>query len=131
MYTIPSPVLPSIELRPITLRKFATPYHQSRCRNCLWVSYDYPTKDDAENAGDLHADRCCNRINAELALQVPVTPVLAQDLARDSIILLKDLRTLEVENVEVFDDDVMLTYRLNGTTDVMTLPLGHIVKVVT
>lgn len=130
MPTLPTPVEPSITLEPVTLRFFPNPNHRSLCNNCDWVSYDYAQKDEAEQAGYLHAERCCERLNLELAQQVPVEPVEAQDLAHGALILLRDLRTMAVENVDLFDDDVVITYSIDGQeSQVLNVPVGHSVKV--
>jgi hypothetical protein len=132
MLDLPTPVEPNIIVRPVTLRSFRNPNHQSVCNNCGWESYEYINKDEAEDAGYMHAERCCDRINMELAMQVEVTPVEAQNLQYGAIILLRDLRTMVVENVDLFDDDVAITYALEGADEsqLLTVPVGHIVKVV-
>lgn len=130
MPTLPSPIEPSITLRPVTLRFFPHPNHQALCGNCGWESYEYVQKDEAEQAGYLHAERCCDRLNVELAMQVEVIPVEAQDLEHGALILLRSLSTLLVQNVDVFDDDVMITYSLDGEeSEVLTVAVGHVVKV--
>lgn len=129
---LPTPVEPDISLRPVSLRFFRHPNHESVCNNCGWVSYEYVNKDEAEEAGYQHAERCCDRLNMELALQVEVVAVFAQDLEYGAIILLRDLRTMVVENVDLFDDDVMITYSIEGAEEaqVLSVPVGHVVKVV-
>jgi len=128
---VPSPVAASIKVQKAPLRRFATPYYEVSCDNCLWSSFLYATPQEAEYAGDSHAERCCARINAELAQQVPVTSVAVQDLAHGQRVLLKDLRTMDIQNIEVFDDEVMVTYSIAGLeSQILMLPLGHAVKVV-
>lgn len=131
MPNLPTPVEPHFTLEPVTLRFFPNPNHRAICHNCDWVSFEYAVKDEAEQAAYLHAERCCDRINMELALQVEVTPVAAETLEYGAVILLKDLRTMLVENVDLFDDDVVITYSIEGNeSQVLNVPIGHIVKVV-
>lgn len=137
MATIPAPVAPNIFIEPVGLRKFPVPYHRALCRNCSWVSYDYPTQEEAGDRGESHAERCCQRINMELALQVEVIPVEAQNLERGAQVLLRDLRVMDIENIETMvnpdtmDTQVWVTYSINSLeSEILVLPLGHIVKVV-
>lgn len=128
---LPTRVEPSIRLEPVSLRNFRYPNYKAICGHCYWESFEYLTRDEAEAAGDHHSEICCDRINRGLALEVEVVGVLAQDLPHGSHILLKDLRTMEVENVEIFDDEVMVTYSIGDlASQILMLPLNHTVKVV-
>lgn len=128
---LPAPVQSVIGVRKVYLRRFATPYHVAYCGNCSWESYDYPTEAEAEDRGESHAFRCSARLNEIRALQVEVTPVEAQNLERGQHILTKHLTALFVENCDQFDDEIMVTYSLNGQEpQILMLPVGHVVKVV-
>lgn len=131
MPNLPAPVISSIGMRKVTLRRFLHPYYEAFCNNCTWVSYTYAKEDEAEDRAYSHADRCCARINEERALTVPHTPLPIQDVKRGDQLLLRDLRLMEIENIEPFDDEVMVTYSIDGyESQIMMLAIGHMVKVV-
>lgn len=130
MYDLPTPVLSSIGIRKVTLRRFIHPYFEAFCNNCSWVSFTYAREDEAEDRADSHADRCCARLNEELANRVDTTPTAIEVVPPGAMLLLRDLRVMEVENIETFDDEVMLTYSIGGyEAQILMLPLGRIVKV--
>lgn len=131
MAVIPEPVTSSIGFRRLSPRPpFKGDEYQAFCNNCPWESFFYHTEDEAADRADSHAERCCARINMMRALTVEVVPFEAQNLLPGAMVLLKDLRVLHVDNVDVFDDQVMVTYELGADTEFMMLPLGHVVKVV-
>lgn len=131
MLDLPSPVLSSIGTRKVTLRRFAHPYFEAFCNNCTWTSFTYAKEVEAEDRADSHADRCCARINAERAMMVGVVPTLVQDLEHGQRLLLRDLRAMDVENIQIFDDEVMVTYSISGLeSQIMMLPVDHVVKVI-
>lgn len=133
MPDLPSPVMSSIGLRQVGLRNFRTPYFEAYCNNCTWLSYMYATEDEAADRGTSHAERCCAYLNETIARQIEVVPTAAEDLAAGQHLLLRDLRTMEVINVHLFDDEVAVTYCINGDyngSDILMLPVGRMVKVV-
>lgn len=128
---IPTQVISSIGTRQVTLRRFRFPYFEAFCNNCIWVSFTYATEDEAADRAESHAERCCKRLNEMRALQVEVNPVEAQNLEHGDSILLRDLRTMTVDNVDTFGDEVIITYNIDGLEgELLWLPVGHIVKVV-
>lgn len=132
MPDLPTPVLSSIGTRQVTLRYFRSPYYEAFCNNCAWISFTYAKEDEADSAGEAHAERCCAYLNETIARQIEVEEVAAPALAIGHHILLRDLRTMEVLNVNVFDDEVAVTYCINGgynESDIIMLPVDKIVKV--
>lgn len=132
MYDLPNRVLSSIGTRQVTLRNFRHPYYESFCNNCSWTSFTYATEDEATDRGESHAERCCQYLNETIAKSIDVVAVLAEGLQQGQHILLRDLRTMEVLNVNVFDDEVAVTYSIDGdytVSDILMLPVGKIVKV--
>lgn len=133
MPNLPTPVKSSIGLRQVSLRNFRSPYFEAFCNNCTWISYMYATEDEAADRGHAHAERCCQYLNETIALQIEAEPVKAEDLATGQHILLRDLTTMEVVNINIFDDEVAITYCTDGDyneSDILVLPLGRVVKVV-
>lgn len=131
MPDLPTPVLSSIGTRKVTLRRFQHPYFEAFCNNCTWVSFTYAKESEAEDRADSHADRCCARINAERAMMVEVVATLVQELPTGARLLLRDLRVMDVQNIDVFDDEVMITYSISGyESQILMLPVGHVVKVI-
>lgn len=131
MAVVPTQVSPQVGVRKLSLRNFRSGYFESYCHNCTWVSFMYPTEREAQDIAEFHADRCTRRINEERALEVQVTPIPAEQLQHGHQILLRDLRTMDVENINVVDDTVLITYNIGKLeSQLMDLPVGHIVKVV-
>lgn len=131
MAVVPAQVAPATGVRELPLRHFRSPYWEAVCHNCTWVSFMYPTKAEVQDAADFHSEGCTRRINEERALEVEVTPIPAEELQQGHQILLRDLRTMDVENINVMDDTVLITYNIGKLeSQLMDLPVGHIVKVV-
>lgn len=131
MATVPTPVAPQTGVREMPLRHFRSPYWESFCHNCTWVSFMYVTRVEAEDIAEFHADMCTRRINEELALLVEVVPIEAQHLEIGHRVLLRDLRTMDIENISLVDNTVLITYSIgNLQSQLMDLGLDHIVKVV-
>lgn len=131
MTVVPPQVESNIGVRELSLRQFRSPYWESFCHNCTWVSFMYVTKQEAKDIADFHAERCTRRINEERALEVEVIAIPAEELQHGHHILLRDLRTMHVENINVVDDTVLITYNIDRLeSQLMDLPVGHVVKVV-
>jgi len=130
--SLPTRVLPSIGIRSVGLRNFRSPYFESFCNNCTWSSFMYATEDEAAEAGESHAQRCCERLNMEKALTVEVVAIHAEQLERGHHVLLRDLRTMLVDNVILTDDRTAeIFYSIDGLEgQILSLPFNHIVKVV-
>jgi hypothetical protein len=91
----------------------------------------YPTEKEAQDIAEFHSDRCTRRINEERALEVEVVAIRAAELQRGQQVLLRDLRTMDIENINIVDDTVLITYNIGQLeSQLMDLPVGHIVKVV-
>ena len=132
MPNIPPPVVSAIDLRSVGIRRFqAPPFYEANCLNCSWRSYTYPTEDQAADAATHHSEACCARLNEELASQIQGIETLAEDLRFGDHILMRDLRTMLVHNVEQIEDQMMVTYdRGEPQFEVMFIPMGRVVKVV-
>lgn len=131
MTVVPPQVQPNTGVRELSLRHFRSPYWESFCHNCTWVSFMYVTKQEAQDIADHHSERCTRRINEERALEIEVTPIPAGQLERGHLILLRDLRTMDVANINIVDDTVLITYSINGLeAQLMDLPVDYIVKIV-
>lgn len=131
MTVVPTQVSPNTGVRKLSLRNFRSGYFESFCHNCTWISFMYPTEREAQDIADFHSDRCTRRINEERALEVDVIAILAEELQHGHQILLRDLRTMDVENINVVNDTVLITYNIDRLeSQLMDLPVGHVVKVV-
>lgn len=129
---VPPPVVSAIDLRTVGIRRFqASPFHEAACLNCSWRSFVYATEDEAAERGEKHAVQCCARLNAELALQCPGVETLAENLQHGDYVLMRDLRTMWIENISLLGDEVIVTYdRGEPESEIMVIPVGHPVKVV-
>lgn len=131
MTVVPTQVSPNTGVRKLSLRNFRSGYFESFCHNCTWISFMYPTEREAQDIADFHSDRCTRRINEERAMEVDVIAILAEELQHGHQILLRDLRTMAVENINVVNDTVLITYNIDRLeSQLMDLPVGHVVKVV-
>lgn len=131
MAVVPTQVSPLIGVRKLSLRNFRSGYFESFCHNCTWVSFMYPTEREAQDIAEFHSERCTRRINEERALEVEVIAIRADQLARGHQVLLRDLRTMDIENINIVDDTVLITYNIGQLeSQLMDLPVCHIVKVV-
>lgn len=131
MAVVPAQVSPQTGVRRLSLKNFRSGYFESFCHNCTWVSFMYPTEREAQDIADYHSERCTRRINEERALEVEVVAIMAADLQRGHHILLRDLRTMDVENINIVDGTVLITYNIGQLeSQLMDLPIDHIVKVV-
>lgn len=131
MTVVPPQVQPNTGVRELSLKRFRSPYWESFCHNCIWVSFMYPSKQEAISIAEFHSEHCTRRINEERALEVEVVPIQAGQLERGHLILLRDLRTMDVANINIVDDTVLITYSINGLeAQLMDLPVDHVVKVV-
>lgn len=131
MAVVPTQVVALISVRKLSLKNFRSPYFESACHNCTWVSFMYPTEKEAKDIAEFHSERCTRRINEERALEVEVVAIRADSLERGHQVLLRDLRTMDIENINIVDDVVLITYNIgNLESQLMDLPVDHIVKVV-